>query len=54
MTATSGASACSKATRKVNEDFGSRHAADKGIVMMVPQVLIACGAKTREIGPIST
>lgn len=35
---------------EVNEDFGNHHAGDKGIVVMIPQILIACGAKTREVG----
>lgn len=35
---------------EVIEEAGSRHAADKGIVVMIPQLLIACGARTREVG----
>ncbi|QDW39009.1 hypothetical protein FFI89_018770 [Bradyrhizobium sp. KBS0727] len=35
---------------EVTEDFGSRHASDKGMVIMVPQLLIACGARTRDVG----
>ncbi|MBR1150081.1 hypothetical protein [Bradyrhizobium sp. JYMT SZCCT0428] len=35
---------------EVNEEFGSRHAADKGIVVMIPQLLIACSARTRDVG----
>jgi hypothetical protein len=30
---------------------GNRNASDKSHVMMVPEVLLACAAKTREIGP---
>lgn len=35
---------------EVSEAAGSRHAADKGIVVMIPQILIACGARTRDVG----
>jgi len=31
--------------------IGNRHAADKSQVMMIPEILIACAARTREIGP---
>jgi hypothetical protein len=29
----------------------NRHAGDKQQVMMIPEILIACGARTRDIGP---
>jgi hypothetical protein len=31
--------------------FGNRRASDKQQVLMIPEILIACGAKTREVGP---
>src|SRR4051812_37571808 len=35
---------------EVNEDFGNHEPDDKGIVVMIPQFLISCGARTRDVG----
>jgi hypothetical protein len=32
--------------------IGNRRASDKSHVMMIPQILIACGARTRDVGSV--